>query len=85
MSPGTVYKFGHAIFSSPMSCHYTRLPQVHSILEGMAVGSERRWEKVFILTGALSLHKTLLALALGNNGLGLSLFSMNLFLDAAVC
>ena len=39
--------------------------QVHSILEGMAVGSEKDWLMVFTLTGALSLHKALLAFALG--------------------
>ncbi|KAL5266580.1 hypothetical protein ACHWQZ_G003829 [Mnemiopsis leidyi] len=38
---------------------------VHSILEGMAVGSEKDWLMVFTLTGALSLHKALLAFALG--------------------
>jgi len=55
--PTEIKSFGSIILLFALS--------VHSILEGMAVGSERRWEKVFILTGALSLHKTLLALALG--------------------
>jgi len=55
--PTEIKSFGSIILLFALS--------VHSILEGMVVGSERRWEKVFILTGALSLHKTLLALALG--------------------
>ena len=38
---------------------------MHAILEGMAVGSEQDWVMVFTLSGALSVHKILLAFALG--------------------
>ena len=47
----------------------------------MAVGSETKWINVFVLTGALSLHKILLAFALGN----LDLIKCKVSFDMTAC